>query len=102
MEREKKEKVKEKLLIQPISGETYINGDKVYWRKVILKWINENQTGEVLYVSFQSLINYMRNTGVSFNQQEKLIQYPIKNFLQYYEKISKTEFKKKVQLIFTK
>ena len=84
MEIEKREKVKGKLLSQTITGEIYINGDKQYWRQVILKWINENQTGDNLYVSINVLLSFMRKNGVSFNQKDKLVQYTIKNFLELY------------------
>jgi len=101
MEIEKREKVKGKLLSQTITGEIYINGDKQYWRQVILKWINENQTGDNLYVSINVLLSFMRKNGVSFNQKDKLVQYTIKNFLELYVRIMKIEFRKKVELKIT-
>jgi hypothetical protein len=98
IEKERKEKVKEKLLSHPITGEIYINGDNQYWRKVILKWINENQADEYLIVSIIVLLQYMKNSGVSFNQKDKLVQHPIKTFLEFYVKTLNTELKKKVHL----
>jgi hypothetical protein len=98
-EREKKEKVLELLLYQPIKGELYIDGDTKYWRKVILKWINENQSGGTLVVSLQTIIGYMKNIGVTFNQNDRLVKHPIKAFLLFYQKTVKAELKRKIELI---
>lgn len=86
------------LLSQPISGELYIDGDTKHWRKVDLKWINENQSGDTLTVSLQMIIGYMRSAGVSFNQSNKIVKYPIKDFLELYAKTLKSELKKKIEL----
>ncbi|MCM3768270.1 hypothetical protein [Neobacillus niacini] len=58
------------LLSHPITGEIYINGVKQYWRKVILKWINENQADEYLIVSIKALLQYKKDNGVTFNQKD--------------------------------
>ena len=89
VDKKKKEKVRDMLLSQPITGEPYIDGDTMSWRNVILKWINENQSGDSLVVSLQKIIGHMKNTGVSFNQNDKLVKYPIKSFLEYYQKTLK-------------
>ncbi|XKH50487.1 hypothetical protein LG275_12935 [Chryseomicrobium palamuruense] len=98
IEKRRKEKVRDLLLSQPITGELYIGGDTQYWRKVILKWINENQSGDTLVVSLQKIIGYMKSSGVSFTQNDKLVKYPIKDFLEFYQKTIKVELKKKVQI----
>ena len=69
------------------------------WRNVILKWIKENQSGDSLVVSLQKIINHMKNNGVSFNQDDKLVKYPIESFLDKYQKTLKVELKKKIELI---
>lgn len=97
-DKKKKEKVRELLLTQPISGELYIDGDTKYWRKLVLKWINENQSGDTLTVSLQIIIDYMKSAGVSFNQNYKIVKYPIKVFLEFYVKTIKAELKKKIEL----
>jgi hypothetical protein len=96
--KKKKEKVQELLLSQPIKGELYIDGDKRTWRIVILNWLNENQLGESLVVSIRNVIDYMKSSGSTFNQNEKLVKYPIKDFLDFYEKTVKVELKKKINL----
>jgi hypothetical protein len=98
-EKEKKEKVLGLLLSQPIRGELYIGGDTKFWRKVVLKWINENQSGATIVVSLQTLISYMKKTGVSFNQNEKLVKHPIMDFLVFYQKTLKLELKRKIELV---
>jgi hypothetical protein len=98
LDKKKKDKVRDLLLSQPITGELYIDGDKKSWRIVILKWINENQYGNSLVVSLQKIISDMKRAGVSFNQNDKLNKYPIKNFLEFYEKTMKTELKNKIEL----
>ncbi|MED4014461.1 hypothetical protein [Sutcliffiella cohnii] len=98
IDKKKKEKVREVLLSQPISGELYIDGDTKYWRKVVLKWINENQSGDRLTVSLQMIIGYMKSAGITFNQNDKIVKYPIKDFLELYAKTLKAELKKKIEL----
>lgn len=98
IEKQKKEKVRKQLLSHPIEGEVYIDGDKKFWRLVILTWIKENQERDSLSVSLQNLLTHMKNSGVTFNQHEKLVQYPVITFLEYYEKVMKSELKKKVYL----
>ncbi|WP_243299315.1 hypothetical protein [Bacillus litorisediminis] len=90
------------LLSYPIKGELYIDGDKESWRIVIFKWISENQLGESLIVSLQKVINYMKKSGISFNQNDELVKYPIEEFFKFYEKTIKTELKKKIELSFQK
>ncbi len=63
------EKVRDLLLSKPITGKLYIGGDTQYWRKVILKWINENQSGDTLVVSLRKIIGYLKNSGVPFTQK---------------------------------
>ncbi|ARK30112.1 hypothetical protein [Halalkalibacter krulwichiae] len=98
IEKKKKEKVRDLLLSQPITGELYIDGDKKSWRIVILKWINENQSGDSLVVSLQKIISHMKSEGISFNQSDKLVKYTIKHFLEFYRKTIKTELKKMIEL----
>ncbi|MFV8829525.1 hypothetical protein [Alkalihalobacterium sp. APHAB7] len=98
IDKKKKEKVRDLLLSQPISGELYIDGDKKAWRTVILKWIKENQSDDSLVVSLQKVISYMKSEGISFNQNDKLVKYTIKNFIEFYEKTIKAELKKKIEL----
>jgi hypothetical protein len=96
--KKKRERVHELLLSQPISGELYIDGDKKYWRLVILKWINENQSGDTLVVSLNNIIGYMKNSGVVFNQIDNLAKLPIETFLGFYVKTVKGELKRKIEL----
>lgn len=97
-DKKKKEKVRDILLSQPIKGELYIDGDKRAWRIIILKWINENQSGDSLVVSLEKVIGHMKSSGISFNQNDKLVKYPIKDFLEFYGKTVKAELKKKIEL----
>lgn len=97
-DKQKKERLLEQLLSHPITGELYIDGDKKYWRRIILKWIKENQSGVDLFVSSQKLIGYMKTAGVSFNQNDQRAKYPIKIFLEFYVKTMKAELKKKIEI----
>lgn len=98
IEKEKKEKVQELLMFQPIAGELYIDGDSKNWRKVVLEWINENQSGDTLTVSLKKIIGYMKNRGISLNQSDSIVKYPIKDFLEFYVKTLKVELKEKIEL----
>lgn len=94
----KKEKVKEILLTQPIKGEIYINSNRSEWRLLLLKWIKENQADGSLIVSLEKIIEYLKRSGISFNQQDTLVNYPLKEFLIFYAKVMRSELKKKVEI----
>lgn len=97
----KRNEIKELLLSQPIEGEVYINSDnRIAWRLVILKWIKENQSNSTLVVSLDKVISYMKSAEISFHQNEKLVKYPVRYFLEFYVKTMEKELRKKVELTF--
>ncbi|ASK62295.1 hypothetical protein CFK37_09050 [Virgibacillus phasianinus] len=100
IDKKKEKKVREALLSHPIKGELYIDGETRAWRKAILKWIDENQSGETMVVSLEKLIGHMKSSGVSFNQNDNLAKYPVKVFLEFYVKTIKAELKKRINLSF--
>jgi hypothetical protein len=56
------------------------------------------QSGDSLVVSLQKVISHMKSSGITFNQNDKLVKYPIKEFLEFHGKMIKTELKKKIEL----
>lgn len=96
----KREIFKEKILTHPIQGEMYIQGDTREWRGKLLKWVKENQDGEVLMVSIIKLLNDMKLAGVSFTQSDTLAQHPIKSFLEFYSKELKKDLKIKLEIVY--
>ncbi|GGM38519.1 hypothetical protein GCM10011351_25750 [Paraliobacillus quinghaiensis] len=98
IDKKKREDLLELLLSQLIKGELYIDGDSRNWRRVLLKWIKKNQTDGTLVVSLQNIIDYMKNSGISFNQNDSIVKYPIKDFFELYVRISKSELKRKIEL----
>ena len=95
-----REKFKEKLISYPIKGDNFINGAVATWRSFILKWIKNNQHGDTLTVSMKKLLNEMRESGLSFNQKDSIVQYPVKEFLVFYQSALKKDLKKKIEIIF--
>ncbi|SDN87444.1 hypothetical protein [Bacillus sp. OK048] len=99
--KEQREKFKEKLLSQPIKGDHFIDGPPRNWRKFILKWIKKHQQEDNLIVSMKKLLNDMRDFGITFNQKDSNVQYPVKDFLNFYQTGLKKELKKKVNITFS-
>lgn len=95
-----REKFKEKLLSYPIKGDNFINGAAASWRSFILKWVKNNQHGDTISVSMKKLLNQMRETGITFNQKDSIVQYPVKEFLVFYQSALKKDLKKKIEIIF--
>lgn len=48
----------------------------------------------------QKLINEMRASGLTFNQKESNVQYPVKDFLVFYQSALKKDLKKKIDITF--
>jgi hypothetical protein len=95
-----REKFKEKLLSYPIKGDNFINGAVATWRSFILKWVKNNQHGDTLTVSLKKLLNEMRESGITFNQKDSIVQYPVKEFFVFYQLALKKDLKKKIEIIF--
>lgn len=98
--KENRVKFKEKLLSHPISGNHFINGTSSNWRKIILKWINEHQRKEDLTVPMNMLLNDMKASGLTFNQKDTNVIYPVKEFLGFYEKELKRDLKTKIKITY--
>jgi hypothetical protein len=95
-----REKFKEKLLSYPIKGDNFINGAVATWRSFILKWVKNNQHEDTLTVSMTKLLYEMREAGISFNQKDAIVQYPVKEFLVFYQSALKKDLKRKIEIIF--
>lgn len=97
---EKRKNFLNKVLSAPISGEVYIDSDTLSWRIFILKWIKKEQHGNKLNVSLIELINEMKDSGIIFNQKDAIAKYPIKSFLDYYQKEIKKDLKMDITIEF--
>jgi hypothetical protein len=95
-----REKLKDKLFSRPIRGDYFIDGPSANWRKFILKWISIHQLGENLTVSMKKLIKDMKDSGITFNQKDPIVQYPIKEFFLFYQRELKKDLKDKINITF--
>jgi hypothetical protein len=95
-----REELKDKLFSQPIRGDYFIDGPSANWRKFILKWISIHQLGENLTVSMKTLIKDMKDFGITFNQKDPIVQYPIKEFFLFYQRELKKVLKDKLNITF--
>ncbi|WP_209124361.1 hypothetical protein [Alkalihalobacillus sp. BA299] len=100
IKREKREKLKDKLLTFPITGESYLNGEREHWRRCVLKWIKVHTQEDELTISISKLLNNLKAEGITFNQNEKIVQYPIKNFINFYQQEVKKDLKMKLNLTY--
>lgn len=89
-----------KVLSAPIFGEVYIDSNTQSWRIFILKWIKKEQRENKLNVSLIELINDMKDAGIIFNQKNAIAKYPIKSFLDYYQKEIKKDLKMDITIEF--
>lgn len=99
--KEHRGKFKEKLLSHPISGDHFIDGPPANWRKFILKWIKEHQQEDNLAVSMNNILSDMKDFGITFNQKDSNVQYPVKEFLNFYEIGLKKVLKRKINITFS-
>lgn len=88
MEQEKKKKKIERILNRQYTGEGYINGSPIVWKKVVLHHFNQILRNQM---TVDELIMKMKNVGITFNQTEKLIRYPVIDCLEYISKLSRVE-----------
>ncbi|MBB3908746.1 hypothetical protein [Anoxybacteroides rupiense] len=79
----KREEQKEKILNYKIAGETYINGNPRKWKEIVLYKFNAVYRHEM---TLPQLLDYLKKNNVTFNQSEKLVIYPIREFLLYIAK----------------
>lgn len=83
---EKRNKLKEEILSHYVNGQQYINGSQRKWKEFVLyrfKQVYEKK------LTVQDLIVLMKNAGFTFNQPDKHVYYPIRDYLIYIGKKSK-------------
>lgn len=89
MENDKRrKKIIEQIINRTYVGEGYINGPQKVWKKVVLYHFNQVTRKELTVIE---LIEKLKDVGITFNQDAKLIRYPVKDCLEYIAKISKTD-----------
>lgn len=98
---DKKEKLKEKLLNHPLTGDGYINAKKEEWRLLVLIWIKNNMDEKSIEVSLDKLIEYLKENKISFNQTNKIVYHPLKDFILFYQKEMRNHDLKTVEITFT-
>jgi len=83
-----------------IEGASYIKSSNHVWRKIILKWLEENYYLEEWTVSIQMIMDILRNEQVEFtNNIESILKVPIRDFLASYQKLIKNDLKIKSNFI---
>ncbi|UAL49826.1 hypothetical protein K7887_22160 (plasmid) [Sutcliffiella horikoshii] len=86
MENDKKNEKIERIINHTYVGEGYINGSQKVWKKVVLYHFNQVARKQI---SITALIERLKEVGITFNQDEKLVRYPVIDCLEYIAKISK-------------
>ncbi|UOE78286.1 hypothetical protein [Parageobacillus thermoglucosidasius] len=79
----KREERKEKILNHKVAGEMYTNGNPRKWKELVLYKFNAVYREEM---TLQQLLDYLKRNNITFNQSEKLVIYPIREFLLYIAK----------------
>ncbi|PDM38792.1 hypothetical protein DXK91_02910 [Parageobacillus toebii] len=79
----KREERKEKILNHKVAGEMYINGNPRKWKELVLYKFNAVYRNEM---TLPQLLDYLKRNNITFNQSEKLVIYPIREFLLYIAK----------------
>ncbi|MFD1736105.1 hypothetical protein ACFSCX_05955 [Bacillus salitolerans] len=88
LKRIKREKMKERILHHHVEGESYIKGSPLVWKELVLTHFNKIKRKEM---TFQELITLLKKNGIEFAQNESLVHYPLKSYLHYIAKETKSE-----------
>ncbi|MEX3624943.1 hypothetical protein [Viridibacillus arvi] len=98
MDKDRSDRLIETLYIFSINGSQYINGESKHWKKYVFNWIEKERKSRDLIISLSKLLKDMKESEFTFNQNDKLIHIPIQNFIKYYEKEFKKEFKESINI----
>lgn len=71
-------KLKEEVLAHYVNGQQYINGSQRKWKEFVLYQFNQVYEKKI---TVQGLIVLMKNAGFTFNQPEKVVYYPLRDYL---------------------
>ncbi|MFP3540988.1 hypothetical protein, partial [Pseudomonas sp. SIMBA_044] len=90
LDKKQKEKVK-RVFLSRIDGESYLNSGAVewegiqvaLWRVVVFKHYKKIASGKM---NLAGLIKEFEESGITFNQQTSLVQYPIHKMIEAIEK----------------
>ena len=91
---EKYKKFEEKMLNTSVLDESQINGPAYEWKKILLQWLNLKFKVIAWRVSVHKLVGLLKDSGITFNQNESLIT-PI--ILQWLE-VFTVEVKSKLEI----
>ncbi|MFC0273616.1 hypothetical protein ACFFIX_19680 [Metabacillus herbersteinensis] len=89
IEKRRNEKI-ESVLNHQVQGESFIQSPSREWKKIVLNHFNKIYRNEL---SLAELLTVLKTRGIIFSQKESLVQYPIKECLEYIAKVSKIEIK---------
>lgn len=85
---DKKAEKMERILNHSYPGEGYINGPPIVWKKLVLYHFNKVKRDEI---TLSELLQKLQQSGVTFNQSDSLVKYPVIKCLEYIAKTSKVE-----------
>ena len=81
---EKYKKFEEKMLNTTIPEESQINGPAYEWKKILLDWLNYKFKVIAWRVSVHKLVGLLKDSGITFNQNESFISQIILQWLEVF------------------
>jgi hypothetical protein len=95
----KYEVFEETLLQTLIKGEQYISLNSYEWRKLLLDWLDCRYDKQNWRISTNEIMENLKKNGVIFRDQERLVKYPIQEFLHIYQRDLKKYLKLNVAIV---
>lgn len=80
----------DEILNHYVNGEAYFIGDQRKWKEIVLN------SFELIYhdkISIPQLLQKIKEQGIEFKQSQKIMSYPIKEYLQFISKKIKKDIK---------
>ena len=81
---EKYKKFEEKMLNTTIQDESQINGPAYEWKKILLQWLNLKFKVIAWRVSVNKLVGLLKDSGITFSQNESFISQIISQWLEVF------------------
>ena len=96
---EKYKKFEEKMLNTTIPEESKINGPPTEWKKILLQWLNLKFKVIAWRVSVHKLVGLLRDSGITFNQNESQIAQIVLQWLEVFAREVKNDLKVEMNML---
>lgn len=96
---ERYKKFEEKMLNTTVQEESLINGPAHEWKKILLQWLKLKFKVIAWRVSVHKLVGLLKDSGITFNQNESLISQVILQWLEIFKEEVKGELELEMNML---